>query len=111
MLTLADSVSAAAKAGRLRAEHFLHFRCEVSAPNVMDEFNRFKSNPDVRLASVMDHAPGQRQFQDLALYEKHHRRNGNMTDEQFRTFADARIAQSDRYSAKHRAAIAADCNE
>lgn len=50
----------------LRAEHFLHVRCELSAPNAQGLFKPFIGNHRVRLLSLMDHTPGQRQWTDLS---------------------------------------------
>ncbi len=50
----------------MRVEHFLHLRCEIPMPNVVDEMWGLIGRPDVRLMSLMDHTPGQRQFRDEA---------------------------------------------
>ena len=51
-------------AGLLRIEHFLHLRCEVPMPSVVEDAAELIGRPDVRLMSLMDHTPGQRQFRD-----------------------------------------------
>lgn len=57
---------AALDAGRkkkvFRAEHFLHLRAETSRATMPDIFASVYPNPSVRMISVMDHTPGQRQF-------------------------------------------------
>ena len=58
MQTLAGRSRTASAQGRLRAEHFIHLRCEVSAPDVIDSFAAFENDPRVRIASLMDHTPG-----------------------------------------------------
>ncbi|MDE1993421.1 MAG: alpha-D-ribose 1-methylphosphonate 5-triphosphate diphosphatase, partial [Rhizobiaceae bacterium] len=63
MRDMADAIQAAQRADRLRADHLIHLRCEVSSDNVLDHFHDFEKDPYVRLVSLMDHAPGQRQFQ------------------------------------------------
>ena len=65
MRILADAIAAGMRAGRLRAEHHIHLRCEVSSPDCLEAFDLFKDDPSVRLASLMDHAPGQRQFTSM----------------------------------------------
>ncbi len=52
----------ARKADILRAEHMLHLRCELADASVIDLFDRFVDEPELRLVSVMDHTPGQRQW-------------------------------------------------
>ena len=45
-----------------RAEHLLHLRCEISYPGLPKIVEERIDNPMVKLVSVMDHTPGQRQF-------------------------------------------------
>ena len=111
MLAMADTIAAAAAAGRLRADHGIHLRCEVSAPDVLGHFEAIASRPLVRLASLMDHAPGQRQFVDLATYRAYYQRKMNLTDDGFRAFCDRRVAQSDTHSAPNHRVIATFCRE
>jgi len=61
---LANAIARARDAGMLRAEHFLHLRCEVPMPDVLAETQSLIGRDDVRLLSLMDHTPGQRQFRD-----------------------------------------------
>ena len=95
--------------GRLRAEHHIHLRCEVSAADVMDHFGEFEDDDSVGLISLMDHAPGQRQFQTLDQYELYYKTKRGLSDEEFRAFIERRQMQSSIYSDKHRKALAAIC--
>ena len=52
-------------AGLLRADHHLHVRCELPAPNARALFEPFIEHPRLRLISLMDHTPGQRQWSDV----------------------------------------------
>jgi len=49
----------------LRAEHHLHARCELPAPNTIELFEPFHNHPRLSLISLMDHTPGQRQWEDI----------------------------------------------
>ena len=109
MRVLADALEFARLEGRLRAEHFLHLRCEVSTSNVLADFDAFRGDPRVRLASLMDHAPGQRQFQTMAQYTLYYKTKRGLSDAEFDRFVAGRKAQSDRYSGPHRRAISAYC--
>ena len=60
----ADAVRRFVASGLLRAEHFLHMRCEVPNPRALELYHPFENEPLVRLVSLMDHTPGQRQFVD-----------------------------------------------
>ncbi|TRL36342.1 alpha-D-ribose 1-methylphosphonate 5-triphosphate diphosphatase [Rhizobium straminoryzae] len=111
MRRLADAIEAAEAAGRLRAEHLIHLRCEVPCADVIDQFSDFEGDPRVRLASLMDHAPGQRQFQSLEQYVFFYKKKRGLSDEAFEAFMKVRKDASERYSAKHRDELAARCAE
>lgn len=111
MLAMADTVAGAVAAGRLRADHHIHLRCEVSAPDVLDHFDAIARRPLVRLVSLMDHAPGQRQFVDLDTYRSYYQRKMNLSDEAFRAFCERRIAESEAHAGPNRRAIAGFCRD
>jgi alpha-D-ribose 1-methylphosphonate 5-triphosphate diphosphatase len=73
---LADAIAAARDADLLRADHFLHLRCEIPMPSVVDECRELLERPFVRLMSLMDHTPGQRQFRDEAKLRTYYRGKG-----------------------------------
>jgi len=110
MRAMADTIEAASAGGRLRAEHFIHLRCEVSAPDVLDAFEAIAGGSRIRLASLMDHAPGQRQFVDLDTYRSYYQRKMKMTDVEFEAFCRRRIGESQAHSEPNRRAIAARCH-
>lgn len=60
-----EGMDIAATEGLLRAEHLLHLRCEVTNPELLDLLNPHLDNRRLRLLSVMDHTPGQRQITNL----------------------------------------------
>ncbi|MFK7997809.1 MAG: alpha-D-ribose 1-methylphosphonate 5-triphosphate diphosphatase [Granulosicoccus sp.] len=109
MLTLAGVLQQAGDQNRLRAEHLLHLRCEVSSPNVLDDYAQFENHEKVMLMSLMDHAPGQRQFADMAVFEYYHRSKDGLDEKAFEAFASRRLENSQRYSESHRATISAMC--
>ena len=49
----------------LRADHHLHVRCELPAPNTVELFEPFHGHPRLSLISLMDHTPGQRQWENI----------------------------------------------
>jgi len=104
---LADAIVQSSAAGTLRAEHFIHLRCEVSAPDCLDTFEAFRELPAVRMASLMDHAPGQRQFSSLEKYAEYYQKKLNLNDVEFRRFCAERVRQSEENSRSNRRAIAA----
>lgn len=111
MRAMADAIAAAGAEGRLRSEHLLHLRCEVSADNVMQHFADFENDPHVRLVSLMDHAPGQRQFQTMEQYTLYYQKKRGLSDEVFARFCAKRQEESARNSTPHRLAISKVCSE
>ena len=111
MRVLAAAIRAGMDAGRLRAEHYIHLRCEVSAPDCLESFLPMKDNPLVRLASLMDHAPGQRQFASLDAYKVYYQGKTKMSDAELDAFTLRRNAQSQAHSGKHRRAISEACHD
>ncbi len=111
MRLLADAIESAQNAGRLRADHFLHLRCEVSSPDVMEGFSLFENDTRVKIASLMDHTPGQRQFVSLEAYKIYYQGKTGMSDEEFEKFSAMRQSLAGKYSDTHRAQISGTCNE
>jgi alpha-D-ribose 1-methylphosphonate 5-triphosphate diphosphatase len=109
MRRLADAIEQSIAADRLRADHFLHLRCEVSAPDCLPGFALFENDPHVKLASMMDHSPGQRQFTDLDTYATYYKVKMKMSDDDFRAFCARRMAESESNSGPNRRAIAEIC--
>jgi len=111
MNKLADVMRQAREQNRLRAEHRLHLRCEVSVSDVIDDFHLFDNVPEVGLVSLMDHSPGQRQFSSLESYTSYHQKKLKMSDTEFADYVQVRISASKKYSDKHRKMLAALCAE
>ncbi|MFC6490808.1 alpha-D-ribose 1-methylphosphonate 5-triphosphate diphosphatase [Nitratireductor sp. GCM10026969] len=111
MRSLADAIEESAAAGRLRAEHFLHLRCEVSVPDCLSGFALFDGDDYVKLASLMDHSPGQRQFTDLQSYAVYYQAKTKLSDDAFRLYCARRQEESQQNSAPNRRAVSAACQE
>ena len=58
--------------GLLRADHLLHYRCEVTHPKITAIVEAHLDHPLARFMSLMDHAPGDRQTPDVERYRRHH---------------------------------------
>lgn len=106
MRTLAGAIEDSQRQGRLRAEHFIHLRCEVSAPDVVESFAAFEGDPRVRIASLMDHTPGQRQFTSLDAFRVYYQGKSGMSDAELEDLIARRQAQAEKASGLHRQAIA-----
>jgi alpha-D-ribose 1-methylphosphonate 5-triphosphate diphosphatase len=105
---LAAAITAAREANILRAEHFLHLRCEIPMPDVVEEAKELIDRPDVRLMSLMDHTPGQRQFRDEVKLRDYYRgKAGGMTDAELDVLFKRRFDYQQAYAAKNMREIVA----
>lgn len=95
--------------GLLRAEHFLHLRCEIATADVVEVFDSLCGHPLLRLASVMDHTPGQRQWHDREQWRRFQERHGKWTDEQASMMLTALESEQQRFADAHRREIVARC--
>jgi alpha-D-ribose 1-methylphosphonate 5-triphosphate diphosphatase len=97
---LADAIASARDADLLRADHFLHLRCEIPMPGVVTEAEELIGRADVRLLSLMDHTPGQRQFRDEGKLRAYYRgKNGGMTDAELDVLFAKRIEYQQQFAA------------
>jgi len=102
MTSVLDAIDRASSAGLLRAEHRLHVRCELPAPNLMQLFEPFRGRSRVGLISVMDHTPGQRQWENLEHARTYYCGKKGWTEQGFQdSLANAR-ANQERHVAPHR---------
>jgi alpha-D-ribose 1-methylphosphonate 5-triphosphate diphosphatase len=51
--------------GVFRIDHHIHMRCELTSPDLLADIEPYADNPLVRLVSLMDHTPGQRQWRNI----------------------------------------------
>jgi alpha-D-ribose 1-methylphosphonate 5-triphosphate diphosphatase len=97
---LGAAIATARDADMLRVGHFLHLRCEVPMPDVVAEATVLIGWPEVRLVSLMDHTPGQRQFRDEDKLRTYYRgKAGGLTDAQL----DVLFAQRHDFAARNAA--------
>jgi len=89
-----DGVTDARNRGLTRADHYFHFRCELSDPGLMPIVDRHLGNSALRLMSVMDHTPGQRQWKNTKLYRDFRRKKNAQvwTDDEFDIYLEERRA-------------------
>ena len=70
-------LDALADTGLLKSEHFLHLRCELPAPDMMELLDPVAEHSRVRMVSLMDHSPGVGQYANLDRYRKMRLREGH----------------------------------
>ncbi len=106
-----EAIAAARAHGLLRAEHLLHLRCEVSTEGLFEQFEPLAGDPALRLVSVMDHTPGQRQFTDLARYREYYQGKFGLSDGEMEAFTERQIEFQKKNSAANRRAVVTHCRE
>ncbi len=103
---LAGAIAAARSDGLLRIEHFLHLRCEVPMPGVVAEARSLLGRPDVRLISLMDHTPGQRQFRDERKLRDYYRgKKGGLSDAELDRLFAQRIRNQETHGSRNYSAL------
>jgi alpha-D-ribose 1-methylphosphonate 5-triphosphate diphosphatase len=109
-LRAADALARFSQKNLLRADHFLHLRCEIATADVVELFDTLSPHPLMRLASVMDHTPGQRQWHDRAQWRRFQERHGKWTDEQTETTLAELEVEQQRFADAHRREIVERCS-
>ena len=82
-LALAQEINALSARQATRISHFIHLRAEICSETLIEEMEAFGPDHRVRLVSLMDHTPGQRQFRDIAKLEEYEKGKHGMSDAQF----------------------------
>lgn len=99
LLRTLDALDAA---GLLRSQHFVHVRCELPAANALALFEPLAAHPRLRLISLMDHTPGQRQWTDLDLARTYFTGKKGWTHAQFDAEVRHAPERQAQYAAPHR---------
>ena len=97
---LSTAISEAQRMGRLRADHFIHLRCELPCPDTAQSATMTAEAGPLHLISIMDHTPGARQFVSIEKFREYYTGKKLVLPEQM----DAYIAERQAMQAKHAAA-------
>jgi alpha-D-ribose 1-methylphosphonate 5-triphosphate diphosphatase len=100
-----SSIATARAADLLRADHLFHLRCEISDPSVVEMFEPYADHPLLRLVSVMDHTPGQRQWRDLESFRTFHRDKGWNDSEFADVIADHQVQMAQNSEVNRKAIL------
>ena len=95
--------------GLFRSEHFLHLRCEVGYPDLVKLFEPLCVEPLVRMVSLMDHTPGQRQFSRLDQFYTYYQGKFHLTNEEMLQMIRERKENQAKYGIRHRDAVVKTC--
>jgi len=108
---LLQGLDDAERAGALRVDHFLHARCEVTDPDTIGLLEPYLGHPRLRFLSLMDHAPGQRQSPDIAIYRERHMASMNLSDAEMDSHIAAILHRSEVLAPDIRAQLVAIASE
>ncbi len=94
--------AALAPSGLLKAEHALHLRCELAAPDMQALLAEVAGAGGIQLISVMDHTPGFGQYADLERFRAL-RRKDPMADAEVDALIETLQGRRARFRAANRA--------
>jgi len=100
---MAEALDRKIAAGDLMGDHYLHWRCELSYGGLHDLLAPLIDHSRLRIISLMDHAPGQRQFTDVNRYREYYQGKFGMSDAEVEAFIAERTQDHQRHSARNRA--------
>jgi len=95
----------------LRAEHLLHMRCELACDNMLEVVAPFLDDPMVRLVSLMDHTPGQRQWMDVERFRTYTQRDQRWSDEHLSAVVRKLLDLQERNAQRNRHGLLALCRQ
>ncbi|MFG1298173.1 alpha-D-ribose 1-methylphosphonate 5-triphosphate diphosphatase [Xanthobacter sp. V3C-3] len=104
---LIAALEEAGAAGVLRADHLIHLRCEVPTDTVVEDAAAIMARTDVRLISLMDHTPGQRQFATVDQFRSYYMKKSGITADEMDVIVAARLDFHARYARDNRAGLVA----
>ena len=105
-LNLSIDVLRRARAARaLKAEHFLHLRLETADPRMLELFEPLLAEPTLRLVSLMDHTPGQRQWQDIDHFRSFTLGRDVHSEEEFQALLARRLREQREHAHGQRAEV------
>jgi alpha-D-ribose 1-methylphosphonate 5-triphosphate diphosphatase len=104
---LASAIHASQASGQLRAEHFIHLRCELPCEDTVAAAARTIAAGDIRLISVMDHTPGYRQFVSLDKFKEYYLGKKLILPEKIDEYIADKLALQSRYATGNKAEIMA----
>lgn len=104
---LMDGIDLVADEGLLRADHYFHLRCEVCCEDTASDFIAQADHDRLRLVSIMDHTPGQRQFSNIEKYKEYYGGKYGLSGAQLEALMQKQMDMQQQYSASNRQAIVA----
>lgn len=92
-----------------RVDHHVHLRCECSCEGTDQYFEPWAGVDGIGLVSLMDHAPGQRQFVSIEKYREYNQKKYGYPDDVFERIMAEHAVAAEAFSAPNRESISALC--
>jgi alpha-D-ribose 1-methylphosphonate 5-triphosphate diphosphatase len=102
---LLAAITTAQNAGQLRAEHFVHVRCELPCSDTTEALERLTLAMTPHLISIMDHTPGARQFTSLDKFRQYYLGKKLILPEKIDAYIEERIKLQQQHAARNKTAI------
>jgi alpha-D-ribose 1-methylphosphonate 5-triphosphate diphosphatase len=101
-----DAVREASSKGMLRADHIVHLRCEVTDEVVVELFDAVADHAAVGMMSLMDHAPGHRQYPDVKRFRERTMKTLRLSEAEADAHIDRLMSAQERLVPQNRIALA-----
>lgn len=111
LTSCAQGLQDAASAGVLRADHFLHMRLELTEENLLELFEPFLHDERLKLVSLMDHTPGQRQWTDISHYRTYVSGKRGWSEDKVDSMLERLLERQQMYAASNRRDIIKRCTQ
>ena len=108
---MAETITQARANDQLRADHLIHLRCEVAVESVVEHFEGVCDTSLLRLVSLMDHTPGQRQFVNMETFKAYFKGRYKLTDEEAEEAIAVQVDVHNRFAADNRLRLAEICRD
>ncbi|WP_373505800.1 alpha-D-ribose 1-methylphosphonate 5-triphosphate diphosphatase [Aestuariivirga sp.] len=102
---LSGAIAKAQKAGQLRAQHFIHLRCELPCADTAESAELTAEAGDLHLISIMDHTPGARQFVSIDKFKEYYLGKKIIMPEKMDAYIAERREMQDRHAAGNKRKI------
>jgi alpha-D-ribose 1-methylphosphonate 5-triphosphate diphosphatase len=104
---LSSAIREAQTAGHLRAEHFIHLRCELPCPDTAESAAMTAETGFLHLISMMDHTPGARQFVSIDKFKEYYLGKKLILPEKMDDYIAERRAYQAQYAGDNKRSILA----
>ncbi len=102
---LSAAICEAQGAGHLRAEHFIHLRCELPCEDTAESAELVATAGALHLISIMDHTPGARQFVSIDKFKEYYLGKKIIMPEKMDAYIAERREMQGRHAAQNKQKI------